>query len=963
MRSPQRLRHLSPGPSTRRHRRASRRAALALEWLEVRWVPTTLGPLGGVAVPAAIVGTPPPTIDSITNNGPVAAGTPVTLHVAAEAADGVTGPLTYQFDFFDDGNFEVTNQSGVASWTYDTPGVQVIDVRVTDALGDQGDALTFVIVTPPAPTVTPPADQPAVEATSTEFALGRFSQADGTGPWNVTVDWGDGSPDSKFAATAAGDLGSLPHAYARYGDYKVTVTVGDGVSSGSAKFAADVADVAPTVAAPPDRSATEGTAASFALGSFSDPGSDSPWHVTVDWGDQTTSTFTATTAGGLGSLPHTYAKYSDYTVTVTVNDGRLAGSAKFGADVSDVTPAVTAPGDQKAVEGSSSSFSLGGFADPGSESPWTVTVDWGDDTPATVFGAGTTGGLGSQPHTYAKYGTYQVTVTVGDGQLTGSATFHADVADVPPYVSGPADQAATEGSTTSVPLGQFANLGVDAPWTVTVDWGDLTPASTFTATSAGSLGSLPHDYATYGTYVVTVTVDDGRHSGLATFLENVADVAPTVTAPADQTEALGTSASLALGQFSDPGADLLWVATVDWGDESAPTSFLATSTGDLGSLAHEFPGVGTYTVTVTVGDGRAAGSATFLATVPGAEAPPVGGTGPSGGGGEPFFLFQSSGPTFDPLGLIPDVPTGSAGAVPRPGGAGRPDAVGAVRDPDLDACRPGLPEHGRLGDDRGPGRPGRRGGQRRPGRHRRGGGRGRGGPGEGERGLRGAFGRAHGRRRGRAARGRVRAQSHDDHDDDDHDDGPRRRGAPGGCDVLPVGPGRRPEPRRGRGDDGRPGARLHEPAAGAAERGLHLWPLRPPRRPLLDRPGSSRAWSLAMAVEPIRTAEDLAPADRAPAPPAPEPRHDEMTDDTMVLEMLLYGTQEVVRGSDTGTLGAFAALAFQQIRGKSEPHHQLGCGFLLFSVLMCAWSTSRPAAPTSGGPSRSSARPRTPGGS
>jgi hypothetical protein len=92
-----------------------------------------------------------------------------------------------------------------------------------------------------------------------------------------------------------------------------------------------------------------------------------------------------------------------------------------------------------------------------------------------------------------------------------------------------------------------------------------------------------------------------------------------------------------------------------------------------------------------------------------------------------------------------------------------------------------------------------------------------------------------------------------------------------------------------------------------------------------------------MAVEPIRTAEDLDPFDRAPAPRAPEPvRHDEMTDDTMVLEMLLYGTQEIVRGSDTGTLGAFAALAFQQIRGKSEAHQQLGCGLLLFSVLMCA---------------------------
>jgi hypothetical protein len=50
----------------------------------------------------------------------------------------------------------------------------------------------------------------------------------------------------------------------------------------------------------------------------------------------------------------------------------------------------------------------------------------------------------------------------------------------------------------------------------------------------------------------------------------------------------------------------------------------------------------------------------------------------------------------------------------------------------------------------------------------------------------------------------------------------------------------------------------------------------------------------------------------------------------------MYGMEHIVRGSDTGTLVAFAALAFQQIRGKADPHHTLGCALLLISVLMCA---------------------------
>ena len=54
-------------------------------------------------------------------------------------------------------------------------------------------------------------------------------------------------------------------------------------------------------------------------------------------------------------------------------------------------------------------------------------------------------------------------------------------------------------------------------------------------------------------------------------------------------------------------------------------------------------------------------------------------------------------------------------------------------------------------------------------------------------------------------------------------------------------------------------------------------------------------------------------------------------------DLLLYGHEQVLRGSDTGVLVAFAALAFQQIRGGDpQPHNNVGFGILLFSVLMCA---------------------------
>lgn len=67
----------------------------------------------------------------------------------------------------------------------------------------------------------------------------------------------------------------------------------------------------------------------------------------------------------------------------------------------------------------------------------------------------------------------------------------------------------------------------------------------------------------------------------------------------------------------------------------------------------------------------------------------------------------------------------------------------------------------------------------------------------------------------------------------------------------------------------------------------------------------------------------------------PNDRPERVADD-WGYELLLQGNEEILRGSDTGTLVAFAALAYQQIRGKGELHHNFGCGLLLLSVLLCA---------------------------
>src|SRR5207245_1239754 len=321
------------------------------------------------------------------------------------------------------------------------------------------------------------------------------------------------------------------------------------------------------------------------------------------------------------------------------------------------------PSNQSAFDGSSTSFDLGSFSDPGAnDAPWHVDINWGDNSAHTTFNTNSQGGLGSRNHTYADGPhTYTVTVTVTDKDTgSSSASFTSMVINVPPTVTGAADQTANEGASTSFTLGSFSDPGADSPWSVDVNWGDGSSHTTFNKTSTGSLGSQSHTYADNGSYTVTVTVTDkDGGSGSATFTINVSNVAPTVTAAANQTANEGASTSFTLGSFSDPGAnDSPWAADVTWGDGSAHTTFNQNTRGSLGSQSHTYAdnnGTGTYTVTVKVTDKDGGfGQATFTATVANV-APTI--TNFSGSGGS---LVGLTGPlTF--------VPTTFSGTFTDPG--------------------------------------------------------------------------------------------------------------------------------------------------------------------------------------------------------------------------------------------------------------------------------------------------------
>jgi hypothetical protein len=111
------------------------------------------------------------------------------------------------------------------------------------------------------------------------------------------------------------------------------------------------------------------------------------------------------------------------------------------------------------------------------------------------------------------------------------------------------------------------------------------------------------------TVSVTVSDSDGA-SDSDTLAVAVANVAPTVTPPTNQTASEGTGKSFNLGNFTDPGADGPWTVIVNWGD-GLPVQTFADSEAAAGAItarSHTYADNGTFTVTVMVRETGGAGS-------------------------------------------------------------------------------------------------------------------------------------------------------------------------------------------------------------------------------------------------------------------------------------------------------------------------------------------------------------------
>lgn len=288
------------------------------------------GAVSDAAMIAVQVRNVAPTIQAV-DVGSALEGFLVQLDVSATDPGAASDPLTYEFDFDNNGTYEVSSGASAASHVFPDNGVYPIRIRVHDQNNGQATRTVNVSVANVAPYFTQ------------GFATGRNLEGS---PVVLTVDGSDiaGELDPltyafDFDNDGTYDVtnntsGSVTHTFADdsanrpNGVFVVPVRITDG--DGGETFTTievNVQNVAPTIALSGAAIATEGETYTLNLGAVTDPGADQVRRYIVRWGDGRTDTYTAA-----GPVTHVFNQYfGEHTIRVQLvdEDGTHPSAGEF----------------------------------------------------------------------------------------------------------------------------------------------------------------------------------------------------------------------------------------------------------------------------------------------------------------------------------------------------------------------------------------------------------------------------------------------------------------------------------------------------------------------------------------------------------------------------------------------------------------------------------------------------------
>lgn len=429
----------------------------------------------------------------------------------------------------------------------------------------------------------------------------------------ITIDWGDGTIDTDVPFVFTGNTMTYLATHTYVDDnptgtpsdiYAVSVQVEDDNCelSNILNQNVTVSNVAPVITGtnlPAQPNYAEGQTFSF-QGTFTDPGVEDTFVLSINWGDGSPIQNVNLPAGSTTfSVDHTWlddnptGTNSDLgTISFSLTDddtGTDSDSATYLiSNVAPVLNSVTLT--PSLIENGTATLS-GTYSDVGLTDTHTLQVDWGDGSPLEFFAVagGTFGGLTHQylddDPTGTPADTKSVTVTLlDDDNGIASATRNVVIQNEAPVVS-------ITGAPATSPEGTTINLGstesdvgtldtvVSREWTVTKN------GVPYTNGSGAAFSFTPDDN---GTYVVTFAVtDDDTGVGTDSETITVTNVDPVINSSNLNVAAVNENGSVTLsGTYSDVGTADTHSLTIDWGDGTAPQT-VAISGGTF-SVNHQY---------------------------------------------------------------------------------------------------------------------------------------------------------------------------------------------------------------------------------------------------------------------------------------------------------------------------------------------------------------------------------------
>ncbi|HEY3090662.1 MAG TPA: GH92 family glycosyl hydrolase [Jatrophihabitantaceae bacterium] len=404
-------------------------------------------------------------------------------------------------------------------------------------------------------TVTPATAASATAAAPFSGTLATVTG--GSGTYQASVDWGDGTPATAGTITLASrgvHAVSGSHTYAEPGFYQASVTVSDGVSQELATVGVDVGFVSPT-----------GLVAAFDKVCIGDDGSLAADCDGVGFGYSREALSAAGVVQGQShDVPATALHFTLPDVAPGQPDDATANGQTITLNLPADATAISFVG--AGTEGDQDSTATVTFTDgttattPVQFSDWTLggnpngTPSFGNIVVAkTAYRLSGTSPSSDQPFLFATTpysipaGKQIASVTLGqNGDIHVFAIADDGTAPAPLSLTTPADQTATAGQALAADLGTVSG-GVPGTggYHARVQWGDGGMPQDATISASGDI-TASHAYTQAGSFTVHVTAWDSQSSKEATFTITVGAAAagPAITVASASNVAPGDTMAL-----------------------------------------------------------------------------------------------------------------------------------------------------------------------------------------------------------------------------------------------------------------------------------------------------------------------------------------------------------------------------------------------------------------------------------